>query len=223
VVYNQLLDWLLPRSCLGCGQRTRQAFCAPCCGELARVEHPCARCGLTLPVTTCPRSTAHWNLDRVVAPYRYVEPMRDYLHALKFGGQRRIGRALGELLGCELRQAGPQVDALIAVPLHRHRFLERGYNQAVEIARGVSASLRIPLLFTAVVRTRPTHAQTDLDAAQRRANLRGAFCARRELTGQRIAVVDDVLTTGATANALARTLLRAGAVSVEAWTVARSL
>jgi len=223
VVYSRLLDWLLPRICLGCGQPADAAFCIPCRGEITRVERPCARCGLALPVAACPRSTGSWSIDRVFAPYRYVEPMRDYLHALKFGGQRSIGRALGELLAGELRAAGSRVDALIAVPLHRHRFLERGYNQAVEIARGVSANLAIPLLLSGAVRTRATHAQTDLDSAQRHANLRDAFCATRELTGHRIAIVDDVLTTGATANALGHALLRAGAASVEAWTVARSL
>ncbi len=173
----------------------------------------------------CPRRIGTWQLDAVVAPLEYAEPIDDYIQALKFAGRRALGRALAEPLvdAVRTRPAGEPVDAIVPVPLHRRRFLERGYNQAVEIARPVAAALGLDLYVAGIRRRRPTPAQTQLTARKRLANVRRAFSVNRKLTGLHVAIVDDVITTGATVNSLARELKRAGASSVHAWAVARSI
>lgn len=117
----------------------------------------------------------------------------------------------------------PSIDALIAVPLHARRLRERGYNQAFEIARPVARALGLPLLAAGIVRTRSVDPQAQLAAHERVANMRGAFRVRLRLAGRRIALIDDVITTGATLNSLAEALERAGAEHVEGWAVARTL
>lgn len=164
-------------------------------------------------------------LDAVVAPFEYVEPIDGYIHALKFAGRRHLGRALGEVLVDAVRTAPAShvIDVVVPVPLHRRRFLERGYNQAVEIARAVAAALRIDYYIAGIRRQRTTAAQTLLTASERQTNLRHAFSVKRNLKGLNVAIVDDVITTGATVNALARELKLAGARSVQAWAIARSV
>jgi len=225
MVYRKFLRLLIPARCPGCGGAAEYGFCEGCGNEFERVELPCPGCGRVRPVADCPRADGGWSIAGVVAPFRYTEPLQGYVQSLKFAGRRSLGWALGALLASHVA-GSPRwrdVNALVAVPLHRKRFIARGYNQAIEIARPVSAALRIPLLVARVARTRATAAQTELLAAQRRANLRGAFTVSRDLAGLHLAIIDDVMTTGATVNALALELARAGAKSVCVWAVARSL
>jgi ComF family protein len=152
-----------------------------------------------------------------------VPPLNHYVHELKYRGGRSLGRALALLLVERLAAARPAVDALVPVPLHARRLRERGYNQAVEIARTTASELQVPLLVRGVRRTHARKPQSGLTADERHANVAGAFSVTRALTGLRVAIVDDVITTGATANALATELQRAGAARVEAWAIARTL
>ena len=225
LVYDHVAEVLLPSRCAGCGIASVSGFCGGCRADLARIRRPCQHCGLPLPAALCPRQTASWALDTVVAPLQYAEPLSEYVQALKFAGRRHLGRALGELLVAAVRAspAAGDVDAIVPVPLHRRRFIARGYNQAVEIAHPVAAALSIRLLIAGIRRKRATTAQAQLAATARRANLRRAFAVTRNLEGLHIAIVDDVITTGATVNALARELSLAGARSVQAWAIARSL
>jgi ComF family protein len=225
LVYGTLLGRLLPTRCPGCGSRAPVALCSPCRAELAEIASPCRRCGLDLPAAECPLATARWHCTRVLAPYAYAEPLQRHIQALKFGGRRSVGRMLGELLLDHVVASGAAaaIDVLVAVPLHRRRLIERGYNQAIEIARPLAATLQLPLWIAGISRRRATSAQSQLSARQRRANMRGAFVVSRSFSGLRVALVDDVLTTGATVNALALELQRAGADTVHAWVVARSL
>lgn len=225
MVYNRALNWLIPGCCPGCGDTGASGFCAECRAELPAVERVCRGCGLSRPVAACPRAAGGWCVDAVVAPFAYAEPLQGYLHALKFAGRRHLGPALGELLADHLRasDAGAAVDVLIAVPLHRRRLASRGYNQAIEIARPVAVALDKPLLRSRIGRRRATVPQTELGAKHRRLNPRGAFVVSRALSGLRVAIVDDVITTGATINVLALECLRAGAWSVQAWAIARSM
>lgn len=225
MVYDKIVRHLLSACCPACGAASASGFCTGCRDALARIERPCPDCGLPLPPTACPRHTAPWVVDAVVAPLEYAEPVDAHVQALKFAGRRHLGRALGEQLVEAVRAipSSPSVDALVPVPLHRRRFLERGYNQAVEITRPVAAALRIDFYVAGIRRQRATTAQAKLSANARRANLRHAFRVTRDLRDLHIAVVDDVITTGATVNALARELKRAGAASVQAWAIARSI
>jgi ComF family protein len=152
----------------------------------------------------------------------YGAPLDRHIHALKYRGARRLGRALASLLAEHVRERALHVDALVPVPLHAQRFRERGYNQAAEIARALGAALGLPVLLRGVVRRGAQAPQTGRGAAERRFGVMGAFAAQRSLRGCRLAIVDDVLTTGATVNALGEVLLAAGAARCEAWAVART-
>lgn len=161
-----------------------------------------------------------WHIDAVTAPFKYEEPLARELVALKRAGGRQLGRALGLCLAEALGAAG--ADVAVPVPLHPSRLRERGFNQAVEIARVIGRASRVRVRAHGAARTRATRLQPGLDPAGRAANLEGAFRAVGRYDGMRVAIVDDVMTTGATVNALAKTLRESGAVGVEAWTVARA-
>jgi ComF family protein len=137
----------------------------------------------------------------------------------KYGGALHYGALLGRLLA-EACQAS-RVDGLVPVPLHRARLAERGFNQAQELARPVGRALGVPVLTGLCSRPLAAPPQAGLRARQRYRNLDGAFAVTTEAAGRRLAIIDDVLTTGSTARAVAGALLDAGAVSVEVWAVAR--
>jgi len=161
-------------------------------------------------------------LSEVLAPFRYAFPVRDLLHRLKYGGQRQLGRVFGLLLAEHLAGRGITYDLLVPMPLHRTRLIGRGYNQSFEIARTLRQETGLPVLLAGMSRIRATLPQAGLSGGARRANVRGAFRIARAMGGAEVLVVDDVITTGATANELARALLRAGAASVGLAAVARS-
>jgi ComF family protein len=213
---------LFLETCSGCGGAAEAGFCRGCAHGIARVIDPCPRCGLARPVAHCPRRAAAWSVLHVAAPFAYCAPLDRHIHALKYRGARRLGRAFALLLAEHVAHRASAVDALVPVPLHPLRLRYRGYNQAVEIARALGAALDLPVLLRGVVRRAAEAPQTGRGAAQRRLGAAGAFEARRRFDGQRFAIVDDVLTTGATVNALGATLLAAGAASCEAWAVART-
>lgn len=214
-------DRLFVESCFGCGESTAGGLCAVCTAELVRVPKPCRGCGLAMPVAHCPRAAAPWQVDVVVAPFAYAPPLDGYLHALKYRGARAMGRALALALLPALRDA-PRVDALVPVPLHGSRLVARGYNQAREIAAALSRALKLPVLERGIARRVASPAQTGQGAEQRRAAVAAAFRVERSLGGLRLAIVDDVVTTGATINALAAALRAAGAASCVAFAVART-
>lgn len=137
----------------------------------------------------------------------------------KYGGALHFGALLGRLLVECCGDRRP--DGIVPVPLHAARFAERGFNQAQELARPLARAIGAPLLDAVCSRRIATPPQAGLGARQRTRNLRDAFAASGAVRGLRLAVVDDVLTTGSTAKALSRELLRAGAASVEVWAVAR--
>jgi ComF family protein len=164
----------------------------------------------------------------VFAALAYELPVDRMITGLKFHRQPHFALALGELLAGALienrgRSRDSDPDFLVPVPLHRHRLAVRGYNQALEIARPVSDVLRVELAPRLCERLRDTPEQTGLSAAERRRNLRGAFAVRGGCEGLRIAVLDDVITTGSTAAAVVAAFHEAGAAQVEVWAVARTL
>src|SRR5205814_10146811 len=155
--------------------------------------------------------------DATRAALAYDFPADALVHALKFRGELALAPLLASLL--LERTRADSVDHMVAVPLSRSRLRERGYNQSVEIAR----HLRKDVLDVGLCeRTRDVRPQIELPYDERQRNVRGAFRCTRMLVGARIAVVDDVMTTGATLNEIARTLKAAGAVHVVNWVVART-
>ena len=162
---------------------------------------------------------------RTLAACSYAYPLDRLVQALKYGRQLALAQPLGDALAAAvLRAPGPQhrPQALAAVPLAAARQRERGFNQAIEIARVVARRVGLPLVH-GLVRTAHGPAQATLPWARRRRSVRGAFACERSFPGLHVALVDDVMTTGATLEAAADALLRAGAARVDAWVVARTL
>ncbi len=176
-----LAGWLAPH-CQGCGSPAPASeLCAPCAAELPRIDCACPRCALPLPAPApaCGRCLKRPPpFSAAFAPYLYADPIDRWLARLKF----RDGLAAGRLLGERLAAAVPaamlaDVDLLLPIPLHRRRLRERGYNQALELARPLARAHRLPLALDALRRERDTPHQLGLDAKTRRRNLRGAFSA----------------------------------------------
>ena len=213
---------LFRETCPGCGGMSGAGFCSVCAADLPRTSDPCSGCGLSRPVARCPRQAAPWQVEAVVAPFAYAPPLDHHIQQLKYAGARSLGRAFGLLLAPAVREACGDVDALVAVPLHPTRLRERGYNQAIEIALTLRRSLDMPVLLRGIERRHASPSQTGGSAAQRRASVAAAFRVARSLAGLRIAIVDDVITTGATVNALAAELLAAGAARCIAVAAART-
>ena len=214
--------------CLCRGASRSGLLCAGCDADLPRMPRGgCPRCALPgaqgLSCGRCLAETPAY--DATVALYSYDFPADVLLQSLKFRGELALSRLFGERLAALVGPA-PGVDLALPVPLHAARLAERGSNQSLEIARALCAKLRVPLQAGACERVRETRAQMGLPWAERRRNMRGAFrCTpgqARSLAGRRVAVVDDVMTTGATLNELAATLKQAGAATVVNWVVART-
>jgi ComF family protein len=213
---------LCPALCPRCDGPADRGFCLDCRLEFRRVAEPCPTCGLPGPCHCTGRRETSWHIDAVTAPYLYARPVSDLLHRLKYGRERPLGRAFGLLLADALRDAD-RVDAIVPVPLHGARLRERTFNQADEIALALAGQLRIRLLTRGIGRRLATRPQANLVRAERIANVACAFTVSGEVRGLHVAIVDDVVTTGATVNALAVALKRAGASRVAGWAVARAV
>jgi ComF family protein len=216
---------LLSQDCLLCGAPSgSHLLCSACRADLPKHDGPaCPTCSLPTPHgETCGACLAHPPaFGRTLAAFDYAFPVDALLHAFKYGGRLAIAEALADPLA-QLASRHPLPDGLVPMPLHPSRLRERGFNQAMELARHLSRRLGTKPLPHLCQRRLNTSPQADLPWKERKKNIRGAFSCQADLTGQRLAVVDDVMTTGATVGELARCLQRAGA-EVEVWVVARTL
>lgn len=157
-----------------------------------------------------------------MAVYAYDFPLDALVKHFKYQGALELAEWFAQGLA-QQTWGHHNVDVLIPMPLHAGRLGERGFNQAAEIARRLARHLQLPWLPLACQRLRNTPPQAGLDLKARRRNLRGAFRCNMDLSGKRVALVDDVMTSGASLDELARTVKKAGAASVAAWVVARTL
>lgn len=164
-----------------------------------------------------------WVIDSIRAPFAYGLPLSGFLWSLKYRAERHLGRALGSLFAGAVDPATIDIDAIVGVPLHPRRLRNRSFNQADEIAAPIARMLGRPLIPSGCKRITATRPQTELDRSARLRAPIGSFAVSRNLHGLRIAIVDDVITTGATVNAFAAALKAKGAAHVEAWSVARSI
>lgn len=227
-----IVDFLLPRHCLMCGLPSGGAnLCPPCQADLPRPSHCCRRCGLPLPGAgdplcgPCLKRPPPWN--RVTAALDYRFPVDALVQRFKFNRSLACGDVLArELANVIMASYGtaPRPCAIVPVPLHRSRHVSRTFNQSELLARFVGKRMAIPVNSLLLSRVRRTHAQSGLDAKSRRKNTRGAFHCHYRRRGeiQHAALVDDVMTTGATLDACTRELKRAGIREISIWVVARA-
>jgi ComF family protein len=221
----------LPAPCGLCAAWSSAAgLCGDCRARFARPRPRCLRCAIGVPegVPLC-GACLHTPLrfEQAIAAFDYAFPWDRVIAEFKFRGRLDWACPLAEVLASTVRPRGPDVDLVTAVPLAAQRLHERGYNQAWEIARRVAKRLGLPARHDVLLRWRDTPHQVQLGRRQRDANLRGAFMpgdadARAAVRGRCVALVDDVLTTGTTADEAASALLEAGARSVQLWVLART-
>jgi ComF family protein len=222
LVIRSVLDFALPPRCGGCGTIVDQvdSFCSSCWRELDFLQGGCLRCGLPLEATdaeTCGACLANPpRLDRIRAAVAYGDISRSIALRLKYGRKVGLARTMSRYMR-PLMDNLPGDAVLVPVPLHRSRLWSRGFNQSVIVARDLSRRTGVPLAVNALKRVRRTPPLKGMGSRQRRRTVAGAFVAdpRAELRGRTVILIDDVLTTGSTANACARVLKRAGAARVD--------
>ncbi|HMA90882.1 MAG TPA: ComF family protein [Burkholderiales bacterium] len=229
---HRFASHLFGGTCLLCrgaadAARDEGLLCAACDADLPRMDDAlCPRCALPSPDgVLCGRCLSQPPAyDATVAALQYRFPADVLVHALKFRGELALAAPLGRLLGARVARVGERVDVdcVLPVPLSAARLRARGYNQSLEIGRHAARALSAPLAAHACERGRDTPPQSALRWDERAKNVRGAFRCTIPLQGATVAVVDDVMTTGATLEEIAATLKRAGAARVVNWVVART-
>ncbi len=238
-ILSALRDLASEQDCYLCGSTTPRPVCAQC--VIALPTLPAGLCpGCALPGAaglTCGRCLSNPpHYDATIAAFAYADPLDQALQAFKYHHALGLSRFLAALLDGAIdtadaattaasRAAGrPRpVDLIVPMPLSRDRLAERGFNQALELARPIATRRRIRLDAGVATRTRNTPPQAALPWKERARNIKGVFACNAALDGLHLAVVDDVMTTGATLDELARVLKAAGAVRVTNWVVARTL
>jgi len=220
-----LLDLLYPPHCVSCG-RAGAWLCDECVAKISFLQPPfCLHCGLPLAKPglcwQCQQNESY--LEGLRSMAWHVSPLQEAVHALKYEGVRVLAAPLGELLAQRWVQDPLPVEVIVPVPLYRLRLRQRGYNQALLLARELATRLSLPLCADVLQRVRNTRSQVGLSRRERWENVWGAFqCSADAFAGARVLLVDDVCTTGATLEASAAALREAGARSVWALTLARA-
>ncbi len=222
---KQLLITLLPQVCALCSEPVAEAaLCAACTARLPVIEPCCSHCGISLPCTAvCPDCLKRPPVyDHCVAGLQYSYPVDRLIQAMKYRGQLHLLASLMLPLSRRLANLSGLPDCLVPVPLHVRRLGWRGYNQAGLIARELSRRLDLPCIDQMISRTRHTQEQARLGPTQRKANISKAFRLNAAVNYQHVAIIDDVVTTGATCNELAHLLKQAGVQRVVVWALARA-
>ena len=229
-----LVGLVYPPTCIACGAATGEphTLCGRCWAGMRFIERPfCERLGtpfafdLGVPLVSPAAMADPPVFERARAVARYDDTARLIVHRLKYSDRLDLARALGRMMARAGAELAAECDVIVPVPLHRTRLWRRRFNQAMELARIVARAHEKPCDPTLLARVKPTRPQVGLSRNQRGDNLQGAFKVPAEgkarLKGKRVLLVDDVLTTGATANAASRALLRGGASAVDVLAFAR--
>ncbi len=229
IFLRSLLNILFPSQCPLClsasDNHSHNPICSKCWSTITRYEGPaCSICGLPT-VSSYTRICAECLSKK--PPFAeincygiYDGALKESIHLLKFRGVKRLAKPLSELL---LSQVTDDYDAVVPVPLHINKLREREFNQTALLGRFLSRSINKPLMLDALIKTRNTKLQTAVSGKERRANLRGAFSISNNISGLRLLLVDDVITTGATVRECAETMKRAGAQEITVVALARSM
>ena len=232
MLIKKILDWFLPYVCILCENPSNreQDLCLPCLNDLPTALNPCKKCSIALPTSVnplyCGNCLIHpppFNIAHSL--FVYQPPLTRLILELKFKKALAHARVLGELLAEKIQQDWyknkPLPEVIFPIPLHVRRLKERGFNQALEIARPISKKLSIPLDAQSSFRRKATLPQATLVAKSRLSNIKDAFIIQDTVTNRHIAVVDDLITTGSTMNEFCKTLRQHGAKTVDVWCAAR--
>ncbi|MCK4705030.1 MAG: ComF family protein [Gammaproteobacteria bacterium] len=224
---------LYPPRCLLCGSAGRDGMdlCEHCQQSLPFNHTACVVCALPLPPNIpegavcgrCQKKSPYY--DQAFSVFSYQQPVIWLIQQLKFNDRLTHARLLGDLLAtsdCMERIADDEDVCILPVPLFEKRLRERGFNQSIELARALSKKTEWPLELHRVQRVRETVSQTGLDAKARRKNIRGAFEVVEPLSQKHVVIIDDVITTGSTANELSRVLKKSGVERVTVLSLARA-
>lgn len=221
---------LLPTNCPLCGMKSHHAGCCQACEmDLPWLNHACARCGYSLAFDSpaCGRCLKRLPpYDNTVALFRYESPIDYLILAVKFNKNLAYARIIGEMMSKKIQahyDPDHMPDIILPVPLHPERLKERGFNQALEIARPISKKLNIPLSINDCVRVIETKPQATVSADKRKQNIKNAFTLTRTINAKHIAIFDDVVTTGSTVAEITRVLKKHGVQQVDIWCCARTL
>ncbi len=222
---------IYPKVCLHCNDAGYDGMdlCHRCLQRLPWVEHACSRCALPLPsndaVVCGACSNRDLYFDNAYTPFQFDGFISDAIYQFKFKHKLNQGKLLAQLLLKHIEEKQLEIpELIIPVPLHKKRICQRGYNQALEIARIVSKHISSELDYDTVYRNRDTSVQMELPAKQRHKNVQGAFSVKENATvlkNKHICIVDDVMTTGNTVNEVAKCVRNVGAKRIDVWCVAR--
>jgi len=221
------------RACILCDSPTSSSLnlCEYCLNELPKLENTCWRCALPLNETTkdeiyCGHCLQTKKIiDHTVALWHYEQPLPHFITALKFRAKLIVAKVFGELFAEHLSShysSNSVPETIIPMPLHPQRLRERGFNQALEIAKPIAKHLNIPIDMTLAHRVRATPPQSSTPAKARYKNIKNAFSIEKPCADH-IAIIDDVITTGSTVRELSRVLRKAGAKHIDVWCVARTV
>jgi len=227
---NIIQDYFLPTTCLLCGNSgfDHRDLCQSCYLHLPRNERCCYQCAQQLPIDACNPMLCGRCLslrpafDETYAPFMYQGAIRYLITRLKFRADYKNARLLGLLLAEYLQKNAERPELIIPVPLHNSRYRQRGFNQSIEIARAVAKKLDIPLDFDSCRRLTNTLQQSKLSLEQRQSNVKRAFALVKPVSVHSVAILDDVMTTGSTANEIATILKNSGVDKVDVWVCARA-
>ncbi len=227
---QKLISNLFPCRCIICQKTVEQNFeiCPDCYQALPHNDICCLHCALPLAEDinnsvlcgSCIQKAPAF--DYAHSLFRYEDAVIGLVHQLKFGEKIGFSRSIGEMLLMELLKTNEKPDCVLPVSLYSSRLRQRGFNQSIEISRVLAKNLAIPIEHTAVVRQRYTAAQTGLNAKQRQKNIKGAFSVVANLNYKHVLIVDDVMTTGATVNELAKVLKKNNVARVGVLSIARA-
>ena len=229
MVYNWLinsLSALIPPRCHLC-DTPGEPLCVDCQADLPRLQRTCLRCGVALETDTltrfcgtCLHSPPYF--QTTLSPYAYQAPVSHMITMLKYQRRLSLVPVLAGVLAEHVEHCSAgTVDALLPVPLHASKLRQRGFNQAMELARPLARRFGLPIMHQ-LERSRATEAQSSLHADERQQNVRNAFRIKQPFSYRRVAIVDDVMTTGSTVNEIARLLAMAGVEEIQIWCIARA-
>lgn len=225
--FEHFMDRLMPGACYLCRgtARGQTIICPDCRDDLPVIRDACPKCGNPWTRNSGCRNCrlGPFPVDSLVTPYHYQYPVNELIRQLKYRQKLILSQELGRAIARHsLKVCTSLPEVLIPIPLHRTRQIARGFNQAAEIANAVGRELSIPVNSRLLQRRKNTLAQFDLEPAARKHNIKDAFTLRTGPHYECVALIDDVITTGATVNEAARLLKRAGVRRVEAWACARA-